>query len=272
MRFGPLKDIDASVFNQAFFGYAVPFHFSPAQLQWNLKKNSFDLRCSVGLYDGSSLCGFILNGRRGNEAYDCGTAILPEYRGHGYAHLLVERAKSALAEAGADTWKLEVLSTNTKAVKLYQEHGFTSLRDLACFRILTSDLSPSGLVQLVPGGYDLLPSSPECRSSWQNETESIRLGQVSVYAIVAGSSPVGALAISKKSGSLMQLYIQPQFRGREYAKAALSALPSVVRNPEVKFINVDDGYLPMIHLLGRCGFFRFATQHEMQTMVKSAIV
>jgi len=272
MEVKQLKTIDAKTFNLAFSDYQVPFHFSERQLEWNLRKNSFDKTCSVGLYDKDELCGFILNGRRDDKAYDCGTAIIREYRGNGYAHLLVNEAISLLKEQGLAKWMLEVITNNTKALGLYQNHGFVIGRELACYRMDSSDLKRDPQVNLIPASKEILQLAPPCKSSWQNDNTSLIVGKVPLFAIRAGRSDVGYLALAVKSGSVMQLFIADERRGHGYGQGALRCVADLTHNASIKFINVDTAYKPMTGLLEKTGFSCFARQYEMQYLLNSAIV
>jgi len=267
-----LRSIDARTFNKAFSDYSVPFRFSQTQFMWNLRKNSFSQACSVGLYEEEALCGFVLNGKRGDRAYDCGTAIFPAFRGKGHAHRLVEGAIARLSEVGVERWMLEVITTNTKALALYQEHGFSIVRNFSCFRIDTSSLQKKSEVILEKTDTKALAQDPPCRSSWQNDNLSIVRGNVPIYVVQIGGQSVGYVVVETESGSVMQLFIDARFRGRGYGMATIESIPSVTKNPFVKFLNVDEAYRPMIGLLEKMGFSRYVQQYEMQCLVKSAIV
>jgi len=54
--------------------------------------------------------------------------ILPEYQGNGYSHELMNETARYIKEKNMQV-KLEVKQENTKAISLYQKHGFSRLGD-----------------------------------------------------------------------------------------------------------------------------------------------
>ena len=53
-------------------------------------------------------------------------AVLPEYRNHGIASLLVEELLKAGKEAGVEEFTLEVRVSNEAAIRVYEKAGFVS--------------------------------------------------------------------------------------------------------------------------------------------------
>jgi len=61
-----------------------------------------------------------------DEAQITNVAILPEYRGQGIAHRLMEELMQAARERGAERMTLEVRPSNGPALALYRDCGFVS--------------------------------------------------------------------------------------------------------------------------------------------------
>ncbi|MFA6845607.1 MAG: GNAT family N-acetyltransferase [Sphaerochaetaceae bacterium] len=272
MFIGPLTSINAKTFNEAFHGYSVPVSLDQKTFESNLKKNSYCRQLSVGLYEGEKLVGFILNGKRGDSAYDCGTAIMDEYRGLGYANGMVEFAIEQLERNSMKRWILEVITNNTKAFKLYTKYGFVPNREFYCYRIETHLLRKKTTVTLKEASYALLNDNTACVSSWQNCNASLILGKTSLYSIWKDDCLSGYCAFDKKTGTIMQLYLNEAMRNKGIALECLYALSSLTKNVLIKFINVDKAYTPMNCLLEKAGFSIFCMQYEMQKMINSVIV
>jgi ribosomal protein S18 acetylase RimI-like enzyme len=61
-------------------------------------------------------------------AYISDLVVLPEYRGRGVGHALLEQAESYARSAGATILRINVLAKNEDAARLYANFGFTDYR------------------------------------------------------------------------------------------------------------------------------------------------
>ncbi len=59
-----------------------------------------------------------------DECFITNVAVLPDYRGHGIGRALVERATTNAMNNGASFITLEVRTSNSTAIKIYEENGF----------------------------------------------------------------------------------------------------------------------------------------------------
>lgn len=264
MRIGPLESIDSVSFCKAFEDYAIPIHMDEETFQKENHRLGFCKDLSLGLYDGEELVGFLLNSRRGDTVYDSGTGIQKAYRGQGYGKAMVEKVISTLPFHGVRKWILEVLSDNKGGIALYTHCGFVPKRKLDCWRIMTSLLTPTNDIVLVPCSPSLLPSDPPHHNSWQNSKESIVMGDIPTYLIMDGGKQVGILSFEPHSGSLMALYIKKEYRKLGYGCSALGKLPSLTKNGMVKCNNVDEAYEPLENLFQKTGFSCYCSQYEME--------
>ncbi len=66
-------------------------------------------------------------------------AVLPEYRMNGIATALVNEVEKAIAELGCEEVYLEVRTTNTPAIRLYQRLNFDTTRTIAHYYFDGSD-------------------------------------------------------------------------------------------------------------------------------------
>ncbi len=259
-----------TAFNLGFSDYQVTLSLSEEKLQQMLEGNSYRPESSVGLFDGETLVGFVLNGVRGNYCYDSGTAIIPSYRGRGYAHLLLDKTLSVLRGQDIHTWILEVLSDNTKAIRLYKDIGFTKQRGFNCYqaeaKTITRKKGESGIT-LIPQQTITIPHG-ECLPSWQNEEQSIRIGGVPTWDITTEDRKVGTLCYDPERGSIAQIFIQEEDRRKGYAKKAIIEAAKLCKTEHLRFNNIDDHYLPLNNLLLTVGFVCFTTQLEMTNIIR----
>lgn len=252
-------------YNLGFSDYQFALNVSEEKLQQTLKRNDYRPESSVGLFDGDALVGFVFNGVRGRYCYDSGTAIIPAYRGKGYAHLLLDKTLSVIRDQAIDTWILEVLSNNEKAIKLYTSIGFSKQRGFNCYHLKAEDfrqILTKTEVALIRQKSIAIPHG-ECLPSWQNEEESIMAGATPTWDITVHTKEVGTLCYDPETGSIAQIYIQDEERNKGYAKQAIIEAAKFSKTGQLRFINIDDRYLPLNNLLTAMGFACFATQLEM---------
>lgn len=255
-------------YNLGFSDYQITLSMTEEKLQRTLTKDGFQAEFSLGLFDGPTLVGFVLNGVRGTCCYDSGTAIIPDYRGKGYAHMLVDNTLSLLAKKGIHTWVLEVLTENIKAINLYRSIGFTQKRKFNCYHSKAEMIRGENTrTTLQPQQVITIPRG-ECKPSWQNEEQSIKKGDIPTWDIISDMRNVGTLCYHPETGSIAQIYIQEEERNQGYAKQAIIEAAKLCKTQQLRFINVDDSYQPLNKLLLSLGFSCFTTQLEMANTLR----
>ncbi|MDD3059088.1 MAG: GNAT family N-acetyltransferase [Sphaerochaeta sp.] len=249
-------------FNDAFSDYDVPMQMDKTQLVRHMHTNGCSLDDSVGLFDEERLVGFLLVARRTTTAYDGGTGIRVAYRGQGLAHLLIDEAIKHTAKRGCTSFVLEVLDTNERAKKLYEKHGFATIRTLACHRRERPTPLREGTLKLEQQS-ELCLGRGECQPSWQYSEQSLKAGSYTGFAIVCNRETVGTLCLDTKRGMIAQIFIEPNQRRRGYAKEALLAAQALCESDHLSFYNVDTACLDLQGFLAAVGFHCVLTQSEM---------
>ena len=262
-------DIDhlLETFNDAFSDYDVPMHMDKTQLVRHMHVNGCNLDDSVGLFDDGKLVGFLLVARRNTIAYDAGTGIRVAYRGQGLAHLLIDHAIRHTTHRGCTSFVLEVLDTNARAKKLYEKHGFSTVRTLACHRLEQGIRPAKGTVTLEKQQHLRLRKGA-CRPSWQYSEQSLKAGSYTGFDIVCNREAVGTLCLDTKRGMIAQIFIEPSQRRRGYAKQALLAAHVLCETEHLSFYNVDTACLDLQGFLAAVGFHCLLTQSEMHRILK----
>lgn len=264
-----IKDLTLA-YTLGFSDYQIPLIMSEEKLQNTLTRNGYRPGSSVGLFDGPILVGFVFNGVRGNCCYNCGTAIIPDYRGKGYARLLLEKTLSVLKAQAIQNWVLEVLTDNTMAINIYKSIGFIQSRAFNCYRYkgtMIRQTKTNTRVTLTKQQSITIPQG-ECIPSWQNEEKAIMAGGVPTWDITVKQKNIGTLCFDPKTGSIAQIYIQGEERRKGYAKETIIEAAKLCNAEQLRFINVDDSYQPLHNLLNNVGFECFATQLEMTNSLR----
>lgn len=251
-----------------FSDYQISLSLNEENLENTLKKNGYEGKSSVGLFEEHELVGFVLNGVRGNYGYTLGIAIIPHYRGNGYARLLLAETLSLFSNQNIHTWVLEVLSDNTKAIRLYQSIGFTQQRLFNCYSIQAETIKTQETGITLTRQQRITIPYGECLPSWQHEEEAIKIEGSPTWDIMAKKRKVGTLCYDPETGSIVQIHIQDEERRKGYARQTIIEAANLCKAEQLRFVRIDARYLPLNNLLETVGFACFATQLEMTNIIR----
>jgi ribosomal protein S18 acetylase RimI-like enzyme len=262
--------------NRAFSDYAVPFQLTPEQFAVIQRQNGVQLDASFGAFDGPQLIGIWLNGLRMVEgvpyAYDAGTAIWPEYRGQGISSRLAEASNRLLEQRGVQRYRLEVLTENEKAFRLYEKSGFQIRRKLICLsrrrdavvtRVSNSELilgdAPLSAVRAAE-----LPAM-EYEPSWQNSWEAMTAIADDVRLVMArrGDRIVGYGILKPARGTITQIGWFPEYE-HPAAPLLIDLIAELAQGDMVRVLNIDERALRTLDVFAHRGFELMVTQHEME--------
>ena len=263
-----------TVFCEAFGDYSVQIDMPLERFQSNMKRNGYDPSVSVGAYVDGRLVGFIMSGHRIWEgcdtAYDMGTGVIPTFRGQGIAKDMVGQLKTLLAGNGLSRYILEVITTNTKALSLYEKSGFRKRRDFSCLRVDKSALDtevsyrhghPSSID--FTRMEDFWDESP----SWQNSSDSVRAvsDSLRISTVALDGRIVGYGLVNPANGDIPQLAVDKAYRRRGIGRSLISDLASMSSSKQLRLINVADEAIQsfLLHL----GFEVYVRQFEMELVI-----
>ena len=216
-----------NVFNAAFSDYFVPFKLTEEQLVSKMKGDKIDLELSVGVFENQKLIGFILHGfdiiNNQKVVYNGGTGVIPKKRGLGLTKQMYQFALPVLEKLGIDKITLEVISKNIGAIKSYEKSGFTTIRNLVCFK---GDFKPTKsnsdieIKQLLDYPWDLMMSFWDIDATWQNSKNvltELRSNNESLGAYIQNEL-VGYVIYSPTSKRIQQIAIHKEYRRRGIAQ------------------------------------------------------
>jgi len=267
----PLEKIH-HCFVEAFSDYEVKIDLPYQVFLDMMNRRGLSPELSMGAFDeNNNLIGFVLNGKREWEgkltAYDLGTGVIPDYRKQGITSQLFTKVKEELTKVGIEQYLLEVIQTNEKALKLYQNSGFQITREFNCYLLETSEfqsketLPVQKLDQLKLQDYSDWQEFP---SSWQNSSQSLEADKknMSFYGAFEENQLIGYGIVDNK-GDIPQLALHPEFREKNVAASILSAIINDNSFEKLKMLNVDDRDKELIACLENNGFSLFVKQYEM---------
>ena len=228
-------------FGRAFADYEV--QLNAEQLRAMLTRRGFDPALSFAAFDGAQIAAFTLNGI-GNfngvpTAYDTGTGTLKEYRGTGLGTEIFRHSMPHLRRAGVGQYLLEVLQHNTRAVSVYRNLGFETVREFNYFCRANTEIADRGDTPRLP--HSVRRTDWDFTPSWQNSFESIgrAAGDFVSLGVFIEEELVGYCVFEPASGDVAQIAVKRQYRRKGIAGLLLREMLRLNRNDSLKIINTD---------------------------------
>ena len=257
----------ADAFNAVYEDYVMPVRVTAEQMEHHVRSNDIVLAESpLWLDDDGAVVGMAMLGVRGDRGWVGGFGIAKPYRGRGLSHLLIQELIERGRRLSLREIVLEVITTNTAAIRTYERAGFTRQRDLVILLrrpdARTLDIDTSAVTIAVP--MLLLANRPQSAHTpaWQHELRSL-----------THDDKLTGLAVGPTDAPLaMAVYLVPDDTSiriadlaaidHDAAQTLLSAL--IQREPDrsIALVNEPEGSkaLPALYDLGWQEVMR---QHEM---------
>ncbi|MGP4071519.1 GNAT family N-acetyltransferase [Piscibacillus sp. B03] len=174
------------VWNKGFEGYSVDVTMKPETFLKRMVNEDLSAEYSIVAFDGDAPVAIVMNGfREQNDylnAWNGGTGIVPEYRGTGLSQLLINEVFTIYKQREVQTANLEAISTNQRAIKLYEKHGYELIERLSFFSgpDESQDITVIHDYELecirVPKEKIKALSFFQNQMPWQNQLESLKEG------------------------------------------------------------------------------------------------
>ena len=194
--------------NTSFHGYFVPMTMTAEASTEFWRANQIDANTSVAMHDQhGAFVGLARMGTRGSRGWCGGFGIAPEFRGTGASILLAEQMIRVARERGLDTLQLEVLTQNTRALKLYQKVGFTTTRKLFGLEIATASLPDASplRVEAVPIERLFAEFGNVYHPCWSLELASILSMSTEAFLASTPGGTVYSLIVQRNNGKIRVL-------------------------------------------------------------------
>ncbi len=263
-------------FSEAFSDYVVPFALTETQFRNHLNLTGVDLNRTIGCFNSNDLVGFSLNGfgewNGSPTVYDAGTGVIPSRRRQRISESMFEKMIPEFFESGIEQFLLEVVSTNTGAISLYEKLGFKPVRSLA---LLQCDAElprhdprdPDILIREIDEpDWPLLSSFWDGSPSWQNSIVAIQRTNNLKRILGAYSDGVciGYVVFSSKFGRIAQIAVDRKVRRRGVGSMLVGAVKaSTAQGYSLQVINIDRSLRDAMMFFSHLGFYERLWQHEM---------
>jgi ribosomal protein S18 acetylase RimI-like enzyme len=260
------------VFNSAFADYFIEISLNEQSLAKKICAENIILAKSVGAVFDGNLVGFILIGLENKTAYNGGTGVLPEFRGHALTKQMYEFILPKLKAEGICRHHLEVITENLPAIKTYEKIGFRTVRTLACFKgkIAVSQINKTVEIKSLDG-IDAQTAAPfwNSKPSWQNSVSAIKRAEnpPEILGAFLGSELVGYLVFTKK-GFVKQFAVKKDFRRSRIAQTLFARAKNDLDDREIVINNLDKSDRETVSFLSQIGLKAFLEQFEMQMVFK----
>jgi ribosomal protein S18 acetylase RimI-like enzyme len=263
-------------FTAAFSDYLVPFALTPEQFRNHINLNAVDLDRTAGCFVDERLVGFSLNGfgewEGKSTVYDAGTGVIPEYRRQGLSEAMFEMMIPIFERDGIEQFLLEVITTNTRAVRLYEKLGFEVSRELSLWqcddisRPAAEPLTGFDLRHLEQPNWEHLTAFWEAKPSWQNSVVAVNRnrGIKRIIGAFVGEECAGYVVFSTRFGRVAQIAVSPDHRRKGIGTALLNAVKAEIADGfSMQVINIDRSIEGSLDFFRSAGFYERLTQYEM---------
>lgn len=190
----------ARLFTASFEGYVIPMSVDEATFRRMVELFDLDLDASRVAIGGGEQVGVVNVGLRGTAAWIGGMGVVMQRRRTGLGARLMHAAHEAALARGASKLWLEVISSNTPAIRLYEQLGYEHVRDLEFWTVEPAGAPDSSAREVearaAHARVRALRTAPE---PWQRADETLErlLVEDTVFGLVAD----GAAAVTRTTGS-----------------------------------------------------------------------
>jgi ribosomal protein S18 acetylase RimI-like enzyme len=259
----------AACFNKAFEHYFVPLKLDMQQLCDKIKSENILLEHSIGVTINNELAGFILIGIDVDSkvAYNSGTGIIPEYRGQRLTEKMYASLLPQLKKTGIQHHLLDVICENQKALKIYQNLGYSILRKVICYKGKVSEYN-GYRYQIEAIG---LPAENELKQFWnhkptyQNSLFCIKNNPEKhvVFGAFNLENLIGYIIFDKNTLRIKQFGIDKAFRNKGLGHLLFYQVQMQQPETDIVLINIDENDLETNKFLRNIGFNKLIEQYEM---------
>jgi len=265
-----------ATFTEAFSDYVYPFALTETQFRNHLLLNGVDLDRTAGCFANGRLVGFSLNGfgdwNGVPTVYDAGSGVIPSYRRRGICESMFDMMLPVFREQGIKQCLLEVITSNTGAIRLYEKLGFQVTRELALLQCdgelkTPSEVSPDIEVRKIDiPDWPLFESFWDGATSWQNSPPAIDRSQKNktIKGAFIDGHCVGYIVYSTKFGRAAQMAVDKEHRHHGVGTALLQAMKADTADGySLQVINIDKSLPGPMQFFQDHGFYERLAQYEM---------
>ena len=268
-------------FLDAFSDYEVPFEMNLEGFKKKfIDKLSLDFSASAGAFINDRLVGFMfitINEYEGSKtAYNGGTGVLPECRGERISSRLWDFVKPRVKLQNVEKCVLEVLTSNTPAIGIYEKLGFRKVKHFKCYRLLpyryTQVPSIPTKLRLVKASkpnwpvyskfFDYSPSFIDSQAMIDKNIHNEEI--IEAYI---DDNLTGYIIFQSPIGRISHLAVSPEFRNQGIGTRLLGQAYKESKTKYLTVINLPEPAQVAQRFLTNLGFQNQLDQYEMSLLL-----
>ena len=240
-----------------------------------LEKLGINGEISGVMLDEEELIGFILHSRTRfqglDTVYNGGTGVMSVYRGMGIIQEIYKKLLPNLRQSGAERILLECITTNLRALKLYEVMGFKKKKLLHCFKgFVLLDLGLNHLMFREAQDFKLnrfnafadfspsfIDANDRLNANWKYEK---------LIECYKGETLAGYIIFQKHLGRVSQLGVRKDYRRQGLGTALLQYVQQDCQRA-LTLMNIPSEAKGMLQFLRNIGLVNNADQYEMELIL-----
>ncbi len=259
-------------FNQSFADYFIPIQFTVATLESKIKSENIFLEHSVGVFVREQLVAFVLIGidSKNNQlySYNAGTGVIPDFRGQHLTEKMYAYLLPILKKNSIQNHYLEVITQNTKALRIYQKIGYQISRKVSCFKGVIqppNSVLNYKIFEFEWGNNTFFETFWDHQPTYQNTSASINRDKEthSFIGIFSEIGLLGYLIFAKANLRVKQFGIDKNFRNQGLGHHLFYEVQKTNFDQPVSLINIDNNDSHSIAFLEKIGLTKTVEQYEM---------
>ncbi|KAM9995056.1 hypothetical protein ACTFIY_001253 [Dictyostelium cf. discoideum] len=296
-----LKEL-TDVFNFSFSDYVIKFVLTEESLSQKIQGDGISMDHSIGIYnenDENKLEGFILlapnNFKNPTKLYNSATGVIPTARGNKLIEKSISQMKPIFKENGIKSIVLEVIQTNPRAIKVYENCGFKITRELHSYK---GDLNRDSLLKYLNSNNenenDIIIEKVEkltediinfiendnqqqplrMNPSWSNTNQVIQrefnmgFNKIWIAKDNKTNKIIGFLSIYSHSQRIRQVYVTPTYRNKNVATKLFYTMSNEFQSINFNASNIEEGYENLKNFFNkRIGLDFWVSQFEMELIL-----
>ena len=265
-------------FLQAFSDYEITINLNFEQFKKRfLEKLQLNFEMSAIATKGHQVVGFIFTHVGSYEgiltAYNGGTGVVPEFRRRGLTSRMYEYLLPKFKKGNVEQCLLEAITTNLKALHVYQKIGFQKTKLFRCYsfmpekyRLLPDNLPEVLVFEQKEPDWELYKQFQDSQPSYLDQDALLQknLKNEAVIEAVNNGTTLGYAVFQKNNGRISQLAVHPEFRKMGIGSWLLTHVYRDSQKKTLSILNIDDDFQPMNAFFKATGFKNEMNQHEMQ--------
>lgn len=263
-------------FQAAFADYEIAVNLDLPQFKKRFEdKLQVNFDASAVAVEGNQVVGFIFTNIAEYQgkltAYNGGTGVIPSFRGKQLTQKMYEFLLPRFRELKVQQCLLEAITTNLKALHVYQKIGFKKTRLMRCYKyvpehhqITESNKPEINIFEQKEPDWHLYKYFHDIEPSYLDQDALVKknLKNEKVIEAVIHGGTIGYAVYQNENGRISQMAVHPDYRNQGIGTWLIKHIFQD-SNKKLTILNIEDDYQPFHKFFKSRGFENEINQHEM---------